>query len=273
MGLPIKEDSKDGDNIKLETNDPILTKKLLPTPAEKKVIADSQQFHEMVSSYINPKAMGTEQFFGLWKEESSEWVDGCLTKLFRMAKDDKSSKLKVIVIDGPIEPNWVENLNSVLDDNKKLCFGAGEAIHLTEKMKVIMEAAELRHCSPATISRCSVVYVEDGDDILPIKGHINKWIRSFPPILMPEADRLDMVINYFLINIKDRFLEPHMMVHPMSKKQAMLTFTQIMQSLISDYHNPKYLQYKKYLTTYKEDTLHGYEFGDYEISEDEEETK
>ena len=217
--------------------------------------------------------MTPDQFFGSWKEESSEWSDGCLTKLFKLAKDDKSTKLKVIVIDGPIEPNWVENLNSVLDDNKKLSFGAGESIALTDKMKVVMEAAELRHCSPATISRCSVVFVEDGDEVLPIKGHINKWIRTLPEILMPEVDRLDMVINYFLIHIKDNFLEPHMMMHPMSKKQSMLTFTQIMESLLSDYRQPKYLQYKKYLMTYKEDVNKGYDFGDYEISDDEEERR
>jgi dynein heavy chain len=123
-----------------------------------------------------------------------------------------------MVIDGPIEPNWVENLNSVLDDNRKLCFGAGESIGLTDKMKIVLETYDLKFCSPATISRCSIVFMEDADEMIPLKAHINKWIRTLPGILISEIDRLDMVINYFLIHIRDNFMDPEMLVHKVSKK-------------------------------------------------------
>jgi len=162
-----------------------------------------------------------------------------------------SDKLQLIYIDGPIEPNWVENLNSVLDDNRKLCFGAGDSLGLTDKMKIILETSDLRYCSPATISRCAIVYMEEADEMIPVKAHINKWICTLPGILVSEIDRLDMVINYFLIHIRDNYLEPHMQVHKVSKKQAMRTFTNIMESQLQDYRNEKYTRWKEVLRGYQ----------------------
>lgn len=95
------------------------------------------------------------------------------------------------MIDGPLEPGWVENLNSVLDDNKRLSYANGESIVLNDKMKVVLEASDMGHCSPATVSRCGVIYMEDHEMLLPLKGHVNRWIRSLPEILLTEADRLD----------------------------------------------------------------------------------
>jgi dynein heavy chain len=124
--------------------------------------------------------MNYDKFFGVYNSENNDFKDGCVTKLFRDANADTSSKLKLIVFDGPIEATWVENLNSVLDDNRKLFFGNGESLPLSSKMRVVLEASDLSQCSPATVSRCGVVYMEDNEDIIPLKSHVNKWMKNLP---------------------------------------------------------------------------------------------
>jgi dynein heavy chain len=100
-----------------------------------------------------------------------------------------SERRKLIVFDGPIDPVWVENLNSVMDDNKKLTLSTGETIKMTGLMTIIIEAEDLTNCTPATISRCGMIYMKD--DIIPLKAHFNRWLKTLPPVLMECAPELD----------------------------------------------------------------------------------
>lgn len=65
------------------------------------------------------------------------------------------------MFDGPIDPVWVENLNSVMDDNKKLTLSTGETIKMTPFMTVVIEAEDLTYCTPATVSRCAMIYMKE----------------------------------------------------------------------------------------------------------------
>lgn len=64
-----------------------------------------------------------------------------------------------VMLDGPVDSEWIENLNSVLDDSKMLCLSNGERIRLVPGSRVLFESDDLANASPATVSRCAVIFL------------------------------------------------------------------------------------------------------------------
>lgn len=93
--------------------------------------------------------------------ETREFKEGILSAAMRQANKVKDDRNTWITFDGDIEMEWVENLNSVLDDNRKLTLITGESLPLTKQMRIIIESNDLNHCSPATISRCGIIYMNN----------------------------------------------------------------------------------------------------------------
>ncbi len=123
-------------------------------------------------------------------------TDGILAALVRQGVANDNSDKKWYVFDGPVDAIWIESMNTVLDDNKKLCLSSGEIIKLTEEMTMMFEVQDLAVASPATVSRCGMVYLEPS--ILGLKPFVRCWLKTIPKAIVPHRDTLQDLFDKFL---------------------------------------------------------------------------
>ncbi|KAM5237710.1 dynein axonemal heavy chain 10 [Ctenodactylus gundi] len=126
---------------------------------------------------LNPKAVSVIELYGILDPTTRDWTDGVLSNIFREVNrpTDKKER-KYILFDGDVDALWVENMNSVMDDNKLLTLANGERIRLQAHCALLFEVGDLQYASPATVSRCGMVYVDPKN--LKYQPYWKKWVNK-----------------------------------------------------------------------------------------------
>ncbi|KAI8425205.1 hypothetical protein MSG28_007028 [Choristoneura fumiferana] len=102
---------------------------------------------------LDPKAVTNDELFGIINPATREWRDGLFSTIMRDMANMPGDGPKWIVLDGDIDPMWIESLNTLMDDNKVLTLASNERIALTKPMRLLFEIANLRTATPATTTR------------------------------------------------------------------------------------------------------------------------
>nr|CAD7569444.1 unnamed protein product [Timema californicum] len=150
-------------------------------------------YYRPVHTYImNPKSVTLGELYGEVNLFTLEWKDGLLGIMVRLAVQQilplrtvqcTTDDHQWVICDGPVDAVWIENMNTVLDDNKTLCLANSERIKLTPYIHMVFEVQDLSQASPATVSRCGMVYIDSEEikvgqspRIVYINSEVIKWL-------------------------------------------------------------------------------------------------
>eukprot|EP00877_Chromochloris_zofingiensis_P015255 jgi/Chrzof1/9984/Cz04g22250.t1 len=132
---------------------------------------------------INPKSISTQELYGFVNMSTREWKDGLLSYNMRELANMPDDNPKWILLDGDLDANWIESMNSVMDDNRLLTLPSNERIRLLPHMKMIFEIRDLKYATPATATRAGILYISEGRQW---HNMVQSWLER---VVKPYAEK------------------------------------------------------------------------------------
>jgi dynein heavy chain len=138
--------------------------------------------------------------------KSKEWKDGAIAVIMRnMSKELAGYKpthiWKWVILDGDIDATWIESMNTVMDDNKVLTLVSNERIPFAPTMRMLLEIQDMKHASPATVSRGGVLFINETD--VGWRPYVESWREKMDSVANSQFYLL--FSNYFEQNIEQMF--------------------------------------------------------------------
>lgn len=149
---------------------------------------------------ISPKSMDRSQLLGHLDINTRQWYDGVLTQTAIAVNSEPTEVTSWIICDGDVDPEWIEALNSVLDDNKLLTLPSGWRIQFGSNVNFIFETHDLINASPATISRMGIIKFSPED--LPTQSLIEPWAS-----VQQNAEKMQLLVEKHLNGVLSIFDE------------------------------------------------------------------
>jgi len=200
---------------------------------------ENDQFKKVVVDMINPKSMTLDQLYGISKDMN--WEEGIIEIVIEKAINNQyNDEFNWVMFDGPVDAIWIESMNTVLDDNKKLCLSSGKILMLSNLMKMIFEVEDLEVASPATVSRCGMVYMEPV--AMGVRPLMESYILKWPKILdekktfIPKFRKL--VENYFYGTLEHMKLNCREYI-PATENNIMDSFIRCFDTFAFGWREPK----------------------------------
>ncbi|PNG99509.1 Dynein heavy chain 7, axonemal, partial [Tetrabaena socialis] len=191
----------------------------------------------VASADVFPKAVHPSHLYGSYNTTHQHWSDGVLTAGLRAACSRHAAGGRSwLVLDGPVDSVWVEALNPVLDDNRTLCLSSGEMMPLRQGVSIILETDSITHASPATVSRCGVVYMTPPPDLW--SSVLDCWLAGLSPPLTDYASKLRATLGSVFPDLLRAYADAVEAEGPAPRHQPATIMTcvvRLMDALISQF--------------------------------------
>ncbi|CAB1441696.1 unnamed protein product, partial [Pleuronectes platessa] len=156
---------------------------------------------------LNPKAVTNDELFGIINPATREWKDGLFSNILRDLSNVAHNGPKWIVLDGDIDPMWIESLNTVMDDNKVLTLA---------------------------MSRAGILYINPAD--LGWNPPVSSWIDNRP--VQSEKANLTILFDKYLPSCLDVLRTRFKKIIPIPEQSMVQMLCYLLECLLTPENTP-----------------------------------